>query len=684
MFKKLRNAKIFQSFKDFKKWSVTYQLLALLIILISVPVTVLLIVSFALYTSRAAGTRVYWAEGPNIELNYINETGAEPLLNIMLDTGTSDTTPGENNQVRTFQVMVSFDNSLINLAQPIIVSPDENITEVNPYFYHRIGDAVLPDSQAAVDQANSTGEFFISLIGGWDYDNATQQCFRPNGDTVDCEDHISGIAGIIKLHFVAISNETTQTQISFVETCYDNENTAIPCTSIDTAVEPIVSLPAQLDPLTVFLNPANPTAVITSTPTSTPRPTNTPRPTATPVPANTVIIEAIEDTYVDAAQPNTSFGDSINLGVDGSPEQISFFRFILPNVDPATITNASIVLGVSSNEGSSSLQSVHVPNSYNWDGNMTYNNRVGLYNPFTSFTADGTADQQADITNWVKYRLSTYANKEIVLAISSASNNGFMYSSLESGTSPQIVITLTDTPVSTSTPTPTVPNPTATPRPTSTPATSRPPDTTLLLRSDELRVALGTEFPVYIDINTGVNEVIGTELEISRTNRSVLTALDIYPQSFFVNPDDTNEIINNGAGTINYTILTPPDPNNEGVQGVGTLAAIDFRADAVGTTTISFAQDTLVAAVNVYQNALESTTPITIEVVEKLCGNEYLPGDIDNDCDVDIIDYGILFRDFGKLASDPDLVDPDSDINYDGVVNIIDYVYLFENFGRVI
>jgi hypothetical protein len=319
---------------------------------------------------------------------------------------------------------------------------------------------------------------------------------------------------------------------------------------------------------------------------------------------------------------------------------------------------------------------------------MTASNRVGIRGQelISTFTPD-TSIQEINITDYIREEYIEGASV-VSLAIVNRSDILYVYNSRESSYPPQIVLILSDTPLPTSTPTPTPtiqPQPTATPTPT--PA-SEPPDTTLSFTTSDPIVAVGSEFPVYVRINTGINEVIGAELDISRSNSNVLTALDIAAGDFFANPDETNENIDNAAGTIAYTILTPPSISS--VRGIGNLAVIDFRADTIGTTTLTFDTDTLVAAKYVYGNALETRYPITIEVVSQLCGNEFLPGDITGpdgpdgpaDCKVNLLDYNQLFEDFGSTATQA--VDPDSDINSDGMVNVLDYVYLFENFGRSI
>ncbi len=55
-----------------------------------------------------------------------------------------------------------------------------------------------------------------------------------------------------------------------------------------------------------------------------------------------------------------------------------------------------------------------------------------------------------------------------------------------------------------------------------------------------------------------------------------------------------------------------------------------------------------------------------------------IPGDINGDGKVNLLDYIVLFENFGKTSN----FDTRADINKDGKVNLLDYIVLFENFGK--
>ena len=204
-----------------------------------------------------------------------------------------------------------------------------------------------------------------------------------------------------------------------------------------------------------------------------------------------------------------------------------------------------------------------------------------------------------------------------------------------------------------------------------------PADTTITLVPSSTTVSVGQTFTVNANINTGVNDVIGVELHIS-FDSTKLQAQDIVAGSFFTNPDTTNKFINNNNGTLEYTLVLPPQSAPR--TGTGTLATMTFTATNTGNAAINVGSGTIVAAVNRgNQNALKSTQGTNIDIVA-----QRIPGDINfinNQCGdgvVDIVDYAILFSHFGEEPPQHQC----ADIDGNGRVDILDYVILFINFGR--
>jgi hypothetical protein len=250
-----------------------------------------------------------------------------------------------------------------------------------------------------------------------------------------------------------------------------------------------------------------------------------------------------------------------------------------------------------------------------------------------------------------------------------------------------------------------VPGPTPTPRPTSTPTvfqptntpTNVPPpvtftptsspvpsppsvnaDTTLYLVANP-PVYLNDNFQIDLMIDTGKNEVVGTEVYITY-DPNMIQALDIVPGSFFPGVVVTVKSIDSSTGKITSVLHIPPQDNP--VQGVGTLATLSFKALKEGTTTIDITSESIVGAVNTgYQNALRTRRGVTIDIVRpSILGDINDMGTYCGDGVVNILDYTILFEHFGESPS----THPCADINRDGAVNILDYVLLYENFGKTL
>jgi hypothetical protein len=213
---------------------------------------------------------------------------------------------------------------------------------------------------------------------------------------------------------------------------------------------------------------------------------------------------------------------------------------------------------------------------------------------------------------------------------------------------------------------------TVTPKPTSTNSQAT---TTLSLTAAKTTVKNGQSVAVNVGINTNSNDVIGADLDIS-FDKTKMQVLDVKAGSFFATPDVSNKVLDNTTGHAKVTVNIPP--SGAAKRGTGTIAIVTFKALAEGPTRVDFGDGNLVAALNMNGlSALNSTTGLGLTVVAGLLG------DINEDGTVDIVDYTILFANFGKNATDTG-ADARADINNDGKINILDYTYVFENFGKSI
>ncbi len=138
------------------------------------------------------------------------------------------------------------------------------------------------------------------------------------------------------------------------------------------------------------------------------------------------------------------------------------------------------------------------------------------------------------------------------------------------------------------------------------------PDTELSIQTSVSTVTVGQTFTANILINTGTNQVVGTELYIN-FDSARLRAASIAAGSFFTSPETISPSIDNTNGTISYTIYLSPGATPE--TGSGVLAVITFEAISAGTANISISPDTIVGAINEgAENVLTTRTPASLTV----------------------------------------------------------------------
>ncbi|MBI1863649.1 hypothetical protein HYS03_00320 [Candidatus Woesebacteria bacterium] len=140
------------------------------------------------------------------------------------------------------------------------------------------------------------------------------------------------------------------------------------------------------------------------------------------------------------------------------------------------------------------------------------------------------------------------------------------------------------------------------------------PATSLTLAPTSTTPAIGDSFDVGINIDTGANQVAGTELYVS-FDSSKLKANSVSLGTFFVSPQVIGPTINNTNGTVFYSIYLPPGVVPK--SGTGNLAVVNFTALANGAVAVNFTNDTIVVAVGEGgQNVLQNKNGATINVGE--------------------------------------------------------------------
>ncbi len=138
------------------------------------------------------------------------------------------------------------------------------------------------------------------------------------------------------------------------------------------------------------------------------------------------------------------------------------------------------------------------------------------------------------------------------------------------------------------------------------------PATSLTLAPTTTTPAIGDSFDVGINIDTGANEVAGTELYISY-DPTKLKANSVSLGTFFVSPQVIGPTINTTNGTIFYSIYLPPGVVPK--SGTGNLAVVNFTSLANGAANLNFTNDTIVVAVGEGgQNVLQNKNGATINI----------------------------------------------------------------------
>ncbi len=259
----------------------------------------------------------------------------------------------------------------------------------------------------------------------------------------------------------------------------------------------------------------------------------------------------------------------------------------------------------------------------------------------------------------------------------------------------------------------------------------------LTLSSTNSTPKVGDNFVVAANMNPGGLAVNGIDLRIT-FDPNLLTATSITPGNLLTNVLIQGSI-DNTAGTAMIVVGAPIDASGpHPVSTSGLVAQIGFKAkNADSPTLIGFGNLTVVSVANQTQNALGSTASVQITVVSAGTPTpsktptptptktpsptptrtptptptrsptptptgtptptpsktptpsptrtpsptptlSVIPGDINRDGHVTIVDVGILVDNY-NLSPIPD---PRADINGDGQVSIVDVGILVDNYGR--
>lgn len=184
--------------------------------------------------------------------------------------------------------------------------------------------------------------------------------------------------------------------------------------------------------------------------TPTPEPTGTPEPTQTP---STVILGAVEDAYVTAASPSSSFGSDPYLNIDTDPQEVGYLKFNLGSLSGATVSSAKLRIYVANASGDT--QQVRETSTSWSEGSITWNNRPSL-----GSTVVGTINTGGTAGVWKEVDIAVSSVQASVggtyaIGIDTSGTDGLGFPSSENSSN-QVELIINYTGGSAPTPTPTV------------------------------------------------------------------------------------------------------------------------------------------------------------------------------------------------------------------------------------
>jgi len=348
-----------------KKW---LQLLVLPVLVIGLFAGTWGLKNYRLFSPKATGVKVYL-----VPTSAVLRSGTEASFDVMVDS--------DINSVSGVHVEIPFNNANLNLSREITLGQG-------------LGQTLKVSTMA---EANTSGKIVIAR--GLNIANKSNP---PKG--------------VFLLATVWLRPSTTSTLTSTITP------EAVKISDMSSSLLSQVGVIGS----TININPVITTTVTTSlTPTGTPTPKVT---SPTPGSGTGIKVMPTEDTYVDSANPNTNFGSSNVVYVDGSPVVITFMKFDLINV-VSTVAKAELNLYVTNL--SAGLQNVKNVGT-NWSENtLNYGNMPVLGSLINSFSSP-------TVNTWVRIDITSFVNankgKVVGLGIDTSASDGTMYSSKDSGT----------------------------------------------------------------------------------------------------------------------------------------------------------------------------------------------------------------------------------------------------------
>jgi len=198
----------------------------------------------------------------------------------------------------------------------------------------------------------------------------------------------------------------------------------------------------------------------------------------------------------------------------------------------------------------------------------------------------------------------------------------------------------------------------------------------LTVTPPEFRVKkLGIPFTVNIIVSDVVN-LYSFKFKLSY-NTTILDAIDIEVGPFAETPYHIDRrIVDDAAGVVwlEVTSTNPAPPAN----GSGVLATITF--EYFGCV---WPDPPLQCSLHLYDTLLKTNLDVQVQhdTVDGLFIYEPIPGDLNSDGGVNVLDLRIVSRAYGSKPGDPNW-DIRADLNRDGEIDIRDLVIAGRNYGR--
>lgn len=213
----------------------------------------------------------------------------------------------------------------------------------------------------------------------------------------------------------------------------------IPTSIPTTRPNPSPILPTQT-PTPTLRPTATPSPRPTATPTPRPTATPTPRPTATPTPypITKKVFNAIADTYVRSADPQTNYGKDTIIHIDTSPDPIekAYLKFDLIPLKGKQIISAKLQIYAING----STQSIQIRGIDNISWNETaikYTIRPPMSAVFTSMPNVITnAWNEVDLTSYVKNK----AGQVFSIGMDTVNPDGIHFTTRETSTPPRLLV----------------------------------------------------------------------------------------------------------------------------------------------------------------------------------------------------------------------------------------------------